>query len=134
MDNGSYMDSDETGSNQSEMSWTSPSGKIAWRQLGSGDPLILVNGYAASSFDWDQTFLAELAQRSTLIVPDNRGIGRSEGDPGSISIASMAEDIILLADHLDLESFNLLGWSMGGFIAETVAAQSPSATSSIASL
>ena len=50
---------------------------IAWRRLGEGPPLLLVNGYAATKDDWDPTFLGGLAEKSTVICPDNRGVGQS---------------------------------------------------------
>ncbi len=52
--------------------------RFAWRLLGDGPPLLLVNGFAASSVDWDPSFLTALAGSFELICPDNRGTGASE--------------------------------------------------------
>jgi pimeloyl-ACP methyl ester carboxylesterase len=49
--------------------------KLAWRSLGDGPPLLLVNGYAASSADWDPTLFAKLSDSFELVCPDNRGMG-----------------------------------------------------------
>ena len=106
-------------------SFRGPAGRLAWRQAGSGEPLLMINGYAAGSLDWDPTFLAVLARDSTLILPDNRGIGESEGSPESITIDSMAEDAFALLDHLGIASAHVLGWSMGGFIAQTLTLAEP---------
>jgi pimeloyl-ACP methyl ester carboxylesterase len=100
--------------------------RFAWRSLGAGPPLLLVNGYAASSADWDPAMLAALARSFTLICPDNRGIGESElGDPDELTIDAMASDLERLLDALELERVALVGWSMGGYVAQRLALRSP---------
>jgi pimeloyl-ACP methyl ester carboxylesterase len=109
--------------------------RFAWRALGAGPPLVLVNGYAASSADWDPTFLAALAQTFTLICPDNRGTGDSElGDPGALSVDAMADDVEALIDELALGRPALAGWSMGGYVVQRLALRSPARASAIALL
>jgi pimeloyl-ACP methyl ester carboxylesterase len=106
--------------------------RLAWRDLGDGPPLLLVNGYAASSADWDPAMLAALARSFTLICPDNRGMGESElGDPNELTIDAMARDFERLLDALALEHVALVGWSMGGFIVQRVALRSPSRFSAV---
>jgi pimeloyl-ACP methyl ester carboxylesterase len=70
------------------------SSTLATSRHGSGEPLVLINGYAASKADWDPTFVAALAESSTVICPDNRGIGQSPPLEGELTIASMAEDVL----------------------------------------
>lgn len=109
--------------------------KFAWRSLGDGPPLVLVNGYAASSADWDPTFVAALARAFTLICPDNRGTGDSElGDPGALSVDAMADDVEALIDELALARPALAGWSMGGYVVQRLALRSPARASAIALL
>lgn len=98
---------------------------IAWRRLGEGPPLLLINGYAATKDDWDPGFLAVLAADSTVICPDNRGVGESARGEGEITIDSMAADLARLVDDLGIESFDLAGWSMGGYISQTLAWEMP---------
>ncbi|MGB0119678.1 MAG: alpha/beta hydrolase [Solirubrobacterales bacterium] len=100
-------------------------GAVSWRRLGSGPPLVLVNGYAASKNDWDPAFLEGLAASSTVYLPDNRGIGESPESPDGISIDSMAADTLAFIDAIGLESTDLAGWSMGGFIAQSLASLAP---------
>lgn len=95
---------------------------IAWRETGSGPPLLLINGYAATKDDWDAGFLEALGTSSTVICPDNRGIGDSPQATNGLSIESMAEDSIGLMDSLGYETFAVAGWSMGGFISQALAA------------
>jgi pimeloyl-ACP methyl ester carboxylesterase len=100
--------------------------RFAWRSLGSGPPLLLVNGYAGSSADWDPAFLAKLAASFKLICPDNRGMGDSElGPAGELSVDAMAGDLEALLDRLGIERTALVGWSMGGFVAQRLALRAP---------
>jgi pimeloyl-ACP methyl ester carboxylesterase len=66
--------------------------RLAWRTVGSGPPLLLVNGYAATGGDWDPQLLQRLGESFELISPDNRGMGRSQlGDPAGLTIDGMAD-------------------------------------------
>jgi pimeloyl-ACP methyl ester carboxylesterase len=100
--------------------------RFAWQVLGAGPPLLLVNGYAATSADWDPTLLAALARSFELICPDNRGMGASElGDPRALSADAMAGDLEALLDALELERATVAGWSMGSYVAQRLAMRSP---------
>ena len=98
-------------------------GRIAWRRVGDGPPLVLVNGYAATAQDWDPTFLEALAAGRTVVCPDNRGMGASTGDVADLTVDAMADDVAAVVGDLDLGPVDLAGWSMGGFIAQTLAAR-----------
>jgi len=100
---------------------------IAYKEVGDGEgpPLLLVNGYAATKDDWDPAFLDELSAHFKVICPDNRGMGETPRGDGSLSVASMAIDLVTLLDELELERAHLAGWSMGGFIAQTMVACDP---------
>lgn len=106
--------------------------RYAWRSVGSGPPLILINGYAGTGEDWDPTFLGALAERFEVICPDNRGMGGSELGEEELTIAVMAADVEALMDALDLEAAAVCGWSMGGYIAQALAEGSPSRVSALA--
>jgi aminoacrylate hydrolase len=108
-----------------------PAGRISWRRLGDGPSLLMLNGYAASSGDWDPDFLGSLARSFTLICPDNRGIGGSDGTPDEITIDAMADDAVALLEHLGIGSCTVLGWSMGGFVAQTLASKLPQTVESL---
>ncbi len=96
-------------------------GRIVCRRLGSGRPLILLNGLAATSADWDPSFIDRLASANDLVLPDNRGIGASNDDGAPFDIAKLADDMARVIKALDFERASVLGWSMGGFIAQTLA-------------
>jgi pimeloyl-ACP methyl ester carboxylesterase len=99
--------------------------QLSYRESGRGEPLLLINGYAAGKLDWDPRFIDALAVRSRVICPDNRGIGESPPGPDVIDVSTMADDVISLMDVLELEGANVAGWSMGGFIAQELAARAP---------
>jgi len=99
--------------------------KIVYRRLGNGCPLLVLNGFAATSGDWDPLFIHGLASYSELILLDNRGIGRSSDDGRPFDIAQLADDVARVIEMLGIERANVLGWSMGGFMAQTLALQHP---------
>jgi pimeloyl-ACP methyl ester carboxylesterase len=99
--------------------------QIACRRIGNGQPLLVLNGFAATSADWDPAFIDGLSGRSELILLDNRGIGSSSDDGKSFDIAQLADDAVRVIETLGIDRANVLGWSMGGFIAQTLASQHP---------
>jgi pimeloyl-ACP methyl ester carboxylesterase len=100
--------------------------RFAWRSVGRGPLLLLLNGYAATGADWDPAFLSALAESFDVICPDNRGMGDSElGDSEQLTIDAMAGDLEALLDALGIERLPLVGWSMGGFVAQALAERSP---------
>jgi pimeloyl-ACP methyl ester carboxylesterase len=109
--------------------------RFCWRALGAGPPLLLAQGYAGTADDWPPDFLAALGSSFSLIAPDNRGMGASElGDPAEVTIDSMAADLEALLDTLAIERIAVLGFSMGGFIAQALAARAPERVESLALL
>jgi pimeloyl-ACP methyl ester carboxylesterase len=106
--------------------------RLSYRTVGDGRPLLLVNGYAASSADWDPTLLASLQQWFTVLCPDNRGIGGSElGDPAQLTVQAMADDLVALLDELGIDRLPVAGWSMGGFVAQALALRDPGRVSAL---
>lgn len=108
--------------------------RLVWRSLGRGPKVLLINGYGATSEDWDPAFLAGIARSFELICPDNRGVGASELGAEQPTIDAMAADLEALLDALDLEGAPVIGWSMGGFIAQRLAARCPQRVTALALL
>jgi len=109
--------------------------RIGWRAVGSGPPLVLVNGYAATAVDWDPTFLSALGASFEVLCPDHRGMGDSDPvDLDALTIDAMADDLVLLLDARGIASAPVAGWSMGGFVAQRLAARAPLRVSRLALL
>jgi 3-oxoadipate enol-lactonase len=108
--------------------------RLSHRAVGDGPPLLLVNGYAATGEDWDPTFLAGLAESFEVICPDNRGVGGSELGVEELTIDGMAGDLETLLDALDVPRLAVVGWSMGGFVAQRLAARAPERVATLALL
>jgi pimeloyl-ACP methyl ester carboxylesterase len=87
--------------------------------------LVVLNGFGATSADWDPSFIDRLASSNELIRLDNRGIGRSTDNGRPFDIAQLADDAVRVIEMLGIERVNVLEWSMGGFIAQTLALQHP---------
>ncbi|MGY4417786.1 pimeloyl-ACP methyl ester carboxylesterase [Bradyrhizobium sp. JR6.1] len=98
---------------------------IAYRVQGSGPPLVLVMGYRLSSAAWPAAFVDMLARQFTLVTFDNRGTGQSEKPVHGYALANMARDIHALLNILNLGRVHLLGYSMGGAIAQEFVRQFP---------
>jgi pimeloyl-ACP methyl ester carboxylesterase len=115
--------------------------ELCYQEMGDpeGEPLLLVMGLATQMIAWDEEFCAPLAERGFRVIRfDNRDIGRSTridsagvppradmilGRRGSAAylLPDMAADTIGLMDHLGIESAHVVGASMGGMIAQTLA-------------
>ena len=87
---------------------------------GEGEPLLLVMGLAADMLAWTLQVPA-WSERYRVIAFDNRDVGQSSYAEGPYSVSDMAADTLALADTLELDSFHLLGYSMGGAVAQEVA-------------
>ena len=99
---------------------------IAYKIFGKGDPILLINGYTHSMDNWDPTLLERLASNHTVIIFNNRGIGNTtSGENRFFSIAQFANDTAGLLDVLEIKQADILGYSMGGFIAQELALTHP---------
>ena len=98
--------------------------KLYYEIYGSGYPLILLSGLATDSQSW-VSCLNSLSKKYMVIAIDNRGCGRTTPQESTTNIPLMAADIIALLDHLSVKRGNVVGNSMGGFIALELAINYP---------
>jgi non-heme chloroperoxidase len=100
-------------------SFTSPDGlTLHYRELGKGDPVVLVHGWMVGGAVWDPVVGALVESGKRLIIPDQRGTGSSDKPPSGYSLEHYAADLRALVDAAQLERFDLIGHSMGGQIAQ----------------
>ncbi len=95
-----------------------------FEENGSGDPLVLIMGLGGDLQAWAFQ-MAELPRTYRTVVFDNRGSGRSAAPDKPYSIAGMAQDVAALMDHLGIAKAHILGYSMGGYIAQEFALANP---------
>jgi 3-oxoadipate enol-lactonase len=98
--------------------------RLYYEVHGEGEPLLCVAGLTCDTLVWIPQVQPFSAAHRTVIF-DNRDAGQSSMTGGEYEIADMARDALALADHLDLDTFHLLGVSMGGAIAQEIAVQAP---------
>lgn len=97
--------------------------RLAVHTAGSGLPLLLLHGFPLDHGMWARQ--EPLAEQLRLIVPDQRGFGGSTG-PGPESIEQLADDAVALLDALHVAGPAVVcGLSMGGYVAQHVAARHP---------
>src|SRR5215211_1311833 len=97
---------------------------LYYEDHGDGEPLLCVMGLAANSLAWALQVQA-FAERHRTVIFDNRDVGQSSMADEQYEIRDMAHDTLALADALELDSFHLLGCSMGGAISQEVALTAP---------
>lgn len=94
---------------------------IAYRVIGSGRPLVLVHGWMVSGAVFDPITDALAAAGFELLIPDQRGTGDSAQPPFDYTLENYKRDLLGLIDAAGYKSFDLLGHSMGGQIAQLAA-------------
>lgn len=95
--------------------------KISWREFGTGKPLIMLHGWSMSAAVFSEVAIP-LSQNYRVLCPDLPGHGDS--DPSTeCSLAAFAETITAWADQLHLGPTALLGWSLGGQVAQQLASE-----------
>ena len=95
---------------------TSKNSPIAYDDIGSGLPIVLIHGHPFNRSMW-QPQLEELRHNHRVINFDLRGYGESHSAPAVKDFSDFAFDILDLLDHLNISSFVVMGLSMGGQIA-----------------
>lgn len=97
-------------------------GAVGYREIGKGSPVVLITGFSASMDNWPPSFVDALAVRHEVLLLDNAGVG-STAALRSTTIDSMADQTKALLDYLNIRGATLLGWSMGGMIAQVLAVE-----------
>ena len=93
-------------------------------RAGSGETVTLIHGIASGLESWDQ--IAEILSHSFDVVRlDLRGHGKSEVPPGPYSIEGFAEDVHAVLAQLDISKSHIVGFSLGGLIAQSFALTYP---------
>ncbi len=98
--------------------------QVAWYQRGHGPPLVMLMGTGSTMAEWDPALLRLLARNHRLILFDYPGLGLS-GPWHGRSFDSLANVSAELMGAIGLPRADILGWSMGGFVAQRLAIDHP---------
>ena len=90
--------------------------EIAYDEVGSGTPVVLLHGFPFNRTMWDEQFEA-LRGRHRIIAPDLRGHGESGVAPGPATMEEMAKDVAALMEKVNVSRAAVCGLSMGGYVA-----------------
>ena len=98
--------------------------RFAYRSIGTGLPIIMLNRFRGTLDTWDPAFLGGLAGTFNVITIDYSGVGLSTGKCAS-DVLSMAKDVKAVAEALKLSKFIIVGWSLGAMVTQTIITKYP---------
>ena len=105
--------------------------RLAYDVRGAGRPVLLIQGVGVHGDGWTPQTDA-LANSYRCISFDNRGMGRSQPDGGSVTVEQMADDALAILDAEKVEAAHVVGHSLGGLVALRLALEARSRVRSLA--
>ena len=94
--------------------------EYAYRDLGEGDvPIVLLQHFRGNLDNWDPALVDELASDRRVVTFDNVGVGATTGRTPS-TVEAMAHDAIAFIEAMDFQRVDLLGFSIGSFVAQEI--------------
>jgi pimeloyl-ACP methyl ester carboxylesterase len=94
--------------------------KMNYEVKGTGEPVVLITGLGGDISFW-RGMVPLLSGRFKVITFDIRGTGLTESPDGPFDVGILAGDVIKLLDHLSMPKAHVIGWSMGGNVAQEIA-------------
>ena len=95
--------------------------EYAYRDLGEGDvPLVLLQHFRGNLDNWDPALVDALASSRRVVAFDNAGVGATTGTTPN-TIEAMAHDAIAFVEAMSMQRVDLLGFSIGSFVAQEIA-------------
>jgi pimeloyl-ACP methyl ester carboxylesterase len=106
--------------------------EYAYRDVGQGGgrPLVLLQHFRGNLDNWDPALVDALAEQRRVIAVDYQGVGGSSGRTAD-TIEQMAREVLAFASAMGLETFDLLGFSIGSFVAQRVTLARPDAVGKV---
>ena len=92
--------------------------EIAYKMLGKGDPILLFNGASDGMDAWDPSFPKILSSNHTVIAFDSRGLGNTTMGSKPYTSQQLANDAAGLLDALKIPKADVMGYSLGSYIAQ----------------
>ena len=97
---------------------------LNFRDEGNGTPVLLIHGVGADLESWDGV-LSHLSLNRRYIRYDQRGHGKSRRTPGPYTLSDLSHDAVALLDHLNIDKAAVIGFSLGGLVAQAIALDHP---------
>ena len=104
---------------------------IGYKILGKGDPILLFNGASDNMNAWDSSFLKGLSSNHTVIVFDQRGIANTTIGSKPYSYQQLANDSAGLLDALKIPEADVMGYSLGSYLAQQLTIMYPDKVNSL---
>ena len=98
---------------------------IAYKMFGKGEPILLFNGASDTMDAWDPSFLTGLSSNHTVITFDSRGIANTTTGTKPYSMQQLANDTAGLLDALKIPKADVMGYSLGSYIAQAFTTSYP---------
>ena len=99
--------------------------EIAYKMLGKGDPILLYNGASDGMDAWDPSLLRILSSNHTVIAFDSRGLGNTTIGSKPYTYQQLATDAAGLLDALKIPKADVMGYSLGSWIAQQITIMYP---------
>ena len=99
--------------------------EIAYKMLGKGDPILLFNGASDGMDQWDPSFPRSLSSNHTVIAFDSRGLGNTTMGSKPYTYQQLANDSAGLLDALKIPKADVMGYSLGSYIAQQITIMYP---------
>ena len=104
---------------------------IGYKMLGKGEPILLFNGASDNMNAWDEAFLKGLSSNHTVIVFDQRGIANTTIGSKSYTYQQLANDSAGLLDALKIPKADVMGYSLGSYLAQQLTITYPNKVNSL---
>ena len=98
---------------------------LGYREFGSGEPVLMLQGFGATMDNWNETFIGILASEYHVYLYDHRGMGNSSDNNATPTISLYADDAAGLMTELGHDSMHVYGVSMGSSISQQLAIDHP---------
>ncbi|MGC2429579.1 MAG: alpha/beta hydrolase [Nitrososphaeraceae archaeon] len=104
---------------------------VAYKMLGKGDPILLFNGASDGMDAWDPSLPRILSSNHTVIAFDSRGLGNTTTGSKPYTYQQLANDSAGLLDALKIQRADVMGYSLGSYIAQQLAIMYPDKVNSL---
>ena len=104
---------------------------VAYKMFGKGEPILLFNGASDGMDAWDPSFLTGLSSNHTVIAFDQRGIGNTTTGSKPYTMLQLANDTAGMMDALKIPKADVMGYSLGSFLAQQLTISYPEKVNSL---